>query len=108
MTYNSTKDMFYNALCGYYWALMNIMELEAKYGNNQWHLHFVAEVTIQNALADVGHFAARALAHPSNLPFRPCKQLELPAEVHFGEVKKPVRGMPKYKDMILGGLRTYC
>ena len=104
------KDMFFNSMCGYYWALVEIMELQKLYGKTLWEDHFIPLVTLQNAFANVGNLAARALAQPPDVPLRASRQMEFPIEPTFGEVKKDMRGMSKYKDIFLGAhsLCLYC
>lgn len=104
--YETLEDMFANVLTGYYFMLVNIMVLEESYGDH-WTQHFLPLVTVQNTCGNVGHFIARCMWFPKDVPFLPWCQREWPIEPHFGEVKKPYRGMPKYKDMILGTIQQY-
>ena len=96
------KDMFFNSMCGYYWALVEVMELQKVYGVTSWEAHFLPLVTLQNAFCNVGNLTARAVAQPPGCPLRLSRQMEFPIEPTFGEVKKDMRGMSKYKDIFLG------
>ena len=99
--YENIEQMLFNNLCGYYFVGMNIMVLQKEFGDD-WTAHFLPLVTVQNTFSDVGHLVARCLFFPAQVPFLLPKQRELAIEWHFGGVKSPYRGMPKYKDMIIG------
>ena len=103
--YDSIEDSFHNAMTGYYMILMNIMILKGQHGDN-WESHFLPLVTIQNMLHCVGHFVSRAINWPEDIPFLPWCTRELAIEYHFGAVKQPFRGNPKYKDFLVGTIMT--
>ena len=99
--YDNLEDSFFNVMTAYYFLQLNIMNLQKDYGD-EWFRHTLPRVTLQNTFADCGHFVARALYYPRDIPFILRKQLEWTCETHFSDVKKYFRGMPKYKDMIIG------
>ncbi len=103
--YESVEDSYFNSLTAYYLLLCNVMLLQQKYGP-KWIHHFVADLTLTNTFHDIGCYVSRCLFHPSDIPFMPDKTIEWCEEPHFGECKKPFRGMPRFKDMLLGTMYT--
>ena len=61
--YENVEDVFFNNMTGYYFVLINIMELQGEYGKG-WVHHFLPLVTVQNVLSNVGNLVARCLFHP--------------------------------------------
>jgi len=98
--YDDWEDGAFNVLVGYYMTLTNMMLQDEQFGSP--FQHNSAQITIQNDLTTCANFIVRYFHHPSDVPFMPRKTIEWNMEPHFGECKKQVRGMPRFKDLING------
>jgi len=98
--YENWEDAAFNVLVGYYMTLANMMIKDEQFGNS--FQHNSAQITIRNDITTCANFIVRYFHQDDNIPFMPSKTIEWSMEPHFGDCKKHVRGMCRFKDLING------
>jgi len=98
--YENWEDGAFNVLVGYYMTIANMMVKHEQFGDA--FQHNSAQITIRNDLTTCANFIVRYYHQPDDIPFMPSKTIEWSMEPHFGECKKNVRGMCRFKDLING------
>lgn len=90
------KDIFAQSLAAYYMLLL-ASRRSVKLHKRKWSAFYLPATTLRNLLCVAVHCCLACLFWPADLHWRPRARTELPAEVHFGAIKRWFRGQPSIK-----------